>query len=130
LNWSRIVPGTIRSALAGEKPVIRSDGTLIRDYVYVRDVALFYLFLAEAMEDKAIHGEAFNYSTESQLTVLDITRRILAAAGREDLEPVVLGEARGEIPHQYLSAEKARRMLGWSAGYTIEAALAETVAWY
>jgi CDP-glucose 4,6-dehydratase len=98
--------------------------------VYVRDVALFYLFLAEAMEDKALHGEAFNYSTESQLTVLDITRRILAAAGREDLEPVVLGEARGEIPHQYLSAGKARRMLGWSAGYTIEAALAETVAWY
>jgi len=130
LNWSRIVPGTVRSALAGERPVIRSDGTLIRDYVYVRDVALFYLFLAEAMEDKAIHGHAFNYSTESQLTVLDITRMILRASGREDLEPLVLGEVRGEIPHQYLSAEKARRVLGWSAGYTIEAALGETVAWY
>lgn len=130
LNWSRIVPGTIRSALQGERPVIRSDGTMIRDYVYVRDVALFYLDLAQAMDDAQLHGHAFNYSTESQLSVLAITRLILAAAGRGDLEPRILNEVKGEIPHQYLSAAKARAMLGWTPRYTIEQALRETVDWY
>lgn len=130
LNFNRIVPGTIRSVLQGEAPVIRSDGTMIRDYVYVRDVAQFYLRLAEAMDDSKIHGEAFNYSTESQLSVLDITNRILSLCGREDLTPVILNQVSGEIPHQYLSAEKARKVLDWSPGYTIDEALAETIDWY
>ena len=130
LNFSRIVPGTIRSIFQGERPVIRSDGSMIRDYVYVRDVALFYLHLAEAMEDTAIHGHAFNYSTESQLTVLEITRLILRLMDRSDLAPLILNEARGEIPHQYLSAAKARRMLDWSPRFSIEDALRQTIAWY
>lgn len=130
LNFNRIVPGTIRSVLKGERPVIRSDGTFIRDYVYVRDIALFYMHLAEAMENPAIHGEAFNYSTESQLSVLDITNLILRLMGRDDLEPVILNEAKGEIPHQYLSAEKARRMLEWSPRYSLDDAMSETIDWY
>jgi len=130
LNFNRIVPGTIRSALDGKAPVIRSDGTLIRDYVYVRDVALFYLYLAEAMQDDDVHGHAFNYSTESQLSVLDITQTILKAMGSEDLEPVILNEASGEIPHQYLSMAKAREMLSWTPHYSIEDAMVETVDWY
>jgi CDP-glucose 4,6-dehydratase len=129
LNFSRIVPGTIRSVAEGKRPVIRSDGTLIRDYVYVRDVALFYLHLAEAMEDKSIHGHAFNYSTESQLTVLDITRLILKLM-KSDLQPEVLNEAKGEIPHQYLSSAKAREMLRWSSSITIEEGMKETIDWY
>ena len=129
LNFSRIVPGTIRSVAEGKRPVIRSDGTLIRDYVYVRDVALFYLHLAEAMENKEIHGHAFNYSTESQLTVLDITRLILKLM-KSDLQPDVLNEAKGEIPHQYLSSAKARDMLRWSSHITIEEGLKETIEWY
>ncbi len=130
LNFNRIVPGTIRSALDGKAPIIRSDGTLIRDYVYVRDVALFYLYLAEAMQNDDVHGHAFNYSTESQLSVLDITQTILKAMGREDLEPVILNEASGEIPHQYLSMAKARNMLSWTPHYSIEDAMVETVDWY
>jgi CDP-glucose 4,6-dehydratase len=130
LNWSRIVPGTVRLVHQGEAPVIRSDGTMIRDYVYVRDIAHFYLHLAQAMDDKGLHGEAFNYSTESQLSVLDITRMILKVMGREDLQPKVLNEARGEIPHQYLSATKARERLQWTPRWTIEQGLAETVEWY
>ena len=130
LNFSRIVPSVIRSGLRGECPVIRSDGTMIRDYVYVRDVAMFYMHLAEAMEDSGLHGHAFNYSTESQLSVLDITRLTLRAMDREDLEPVVLNEAKGEILHQYLSAAKAREMLNWSPQYSVEEALRETVDWY
>lgn len=129
LNFSRIVPGTIRSVAEGKRPVIRSDGTLIRDYVYVRDVALFYLHLAEAMENKEIHGHAFNYSTESQLTVLDITKLILKLM-KSDLQPDVLNEAKGEIPHQYLSSAKARDMLRWSSHITIEEGLKETIDWY
>jgi len=130
LNFSRIVPGMIRSILNGTQPVIRSDGKMIRDYVYVRDVAQFYLFLAEAMEDPKIHGEAFNFSTESQLSVLDITNMLLRLMERTDLEPVILNEAKSEIPHQYLSARKAREVLGWKASSTVESGLTETIAWY
>lgn len=130
LNFSRIVPGTIRSVYDGQRPLIRSDGTMVRDYVYVRDVVNFYLFLAEAMEDDELHGQAFNYSTESQLTVLEITRSILRLMGREDLEPQILNEAKGEIPHQYLSSAKAREILGWANQFTIEKGLEQSIAWY
>lgn len=130
LNYSRIVPGTIRSIHNGQRPVIRSDGSMIRDYVYVRDVVQFYLFLAEAMEDPELHGQAFNYSTELQMSVLDITRRLLRLMGREDLEPEILNEAKAEIPHQYLSAAKARERLGWVGRYAVEDGLKETIAWY
>ncbi|MGV8932439.1 MAG: NAD-dependent epimerase/dehydratase family protein [Luteimonas sp.] len=130
LNFSRIVPSIIRSALNNESPVIRSDGSMIRDYVYVRDVAQFYLHLAEAMEDSALHGQAFNYSTESQLSVLDITRMVLQLMDRADLEPVILNEVSGEIPHQYLSAAKAREMLKWTPRFSIEDGLRETIDWY
>lgn len=130
LNFNRIVPGVARWAINGERPVLRSDGTMIRDYIYVRDVVFAYLALAEAMEDRALHGEAFNFSTEQPMSVVALVQRILAAAGRADLEPIILGEATNEIPEQHLSAAKARRMLGWKPAFTLEAALDETVAWY
>ena len=130
LNFSRIVPGTIRSVIQGEPPLIRSDGKMVRDYLYVRDVALFYLHLAEAMDDDSLHGQAFNYSTESQLSVLEITQLILRTMERLDLQPKILNEARGEITHQYLSAAKARQMLRWQPKYSIEQAIKETVDWY
>jgi CDP-glucose 4,6-dehydratase len=130
LNFNRIVPGAARWAIQGERPVLRSDGRMIRDYIYVRDVVLAYLTLAERMEDKAIHGEAFNFSTGHKLSVLDLLNHVLAAAGRPDLEPIVLGQASNEIPEQHLSSAKARRVLGWAPAFTLEAALAETIAWY
>lgn len=130
LNFNRIVPGTIRSALRGERPIIRSDGTFVRDYFYVPDAALAYLTLAEKMEDPAIHGEAFNFSLDQPHTVVEITRKTLEAAGRADLEPVILGEARHEIHSQTLSSAKARRVLGWTPSYTVEQGLESTVEWY
>lgn len=130
LNFSRIVPGTIRSVLMGQNPVIRSDGSMIRDYVYVRDIVMFYLHLAEKMEDPAIHGHAFNYSTEMQASVLDITNAILRLMKREDLQPTILNETRGEIPNQYLSAAKARAVLDWSTNFSLDVALQETIDWY
>jgi CDP-glucose 4,6-dehydratase len=130
LNWNRIVPGTIRSVLRGERPVLRSDGSFIRDYFYVEDGAAAYLHLAEKMaENPALAGEAFNFSNEIQLTVLELVGRILAVM-ESPLAPEIQGSAKNEILHQYLSAEKARRMLDWKPAYSLDTALAATVAWY
>ena len=129
-NWERLVPGTIRSLLHGERPVIRSDGTMVRDYLYVIDGALAYLTLARAMaDDPALHGEAFNFSTEAPLTVLELVELLQKAAGT-DLEPDVRAETSNEIASQYLSAARAHEVLGWSPTHTIDGALADTVRWY
>lgn len=130
LNFNRIVPGTIRSALNNEAPVIRSDGSFIRDYFYVKDGVLAYLHLAEQMNRREILGEAFNFSNELQIPVLELVEKILHLMKREDIKPRILNQATNEINHQYLSAEKARRMLGWKPAFTLEVALAETIAWY
>ena len=130
LNFNRIVPGTIRSVLENQCPVIRSDGSLKRDYFHVRDAAEAYLTLCEQMEQVQCMGEAFNFSQEQPLTVIEIADKILALMDRRDLKPVVKNEAFGEIPHQYLSAEKARRILGWKPSSTLDEGLKETIAWY
>ena len=130
LNWNRIVPGTIRSVLRGERPVIRSDGRLVRDYFYVQDGVNAYLMLAERMAERPeLAGGVFNFSNELQITVLDLVRRILAVMNSE-LEPDVRNEASHEIQDQYLDATKARRMLAWAPFFTIETGLLATVAWY
>lgn len=130
LNWNRIVPGTIRSVLRGERPVIRSDGTYIRDYFYVKDGAASYLHLAECMASRPeVLGHAFNFSTEIQVTALEMVQRILGLMG-SPMAPDVRGEAKNEIKHQYLSAEKARRLLDWAPRYQLDQSLAETIAWY
>jgi len=130
LNWNRIVPGTIRSIVRGERPVIRSDGTFIRDYIYAEDAVGAYLYLAEhlARNDK-LRGEAFNFSNENQVTVRELVDRILKMTG-SGLKPEVLNEASHEIRHQYLSAEKARRVLGWKPQFSLDTGLERTIAWY
>lgn len=130
LNFSRLIPGTMRDTVTGERPVIRSDGKFVRDYLYITDAVGAYLDLAAAMSDSSIHGEAFNFSSGFHVSVLDLTHRILRLAGREDLEPLVLDQAQNEIREQYLSAEKASNLLGWSASYAPDEALAETLDWY
>lgn len=130
LNWARIVPGTVRSFHRGEPPVLRSDGTLVRDYVYVRDVAGAYMRLAERVAEDGVRGEAFNFSDERPLTVLELVDAIGAVMGVEGIEPLVLGTASGEISAQTLSAAKARERLAWSPAYDLDRGLRETVAWY
>ena len=129
-NWERLVPGTIRSVLQGVPPIVRSDGTLVRDYLYVVEGALAYLRLAEALAaEPSLAGRAFNFSTETPLTVLDLVARIQAATGTR-LEPDIRGGGTHEIPAQHLSAARARAELGWAPTRTVDEALGETVAWY
>lgn len=130
LNWNRIVPGTIRSILRGQRPVIRSDGNFVRDYFYVEDGAAAYMLLAEQLAaHPELRGEAFNFSYGNQVTVLDLTRRILALMD-SDLTPEVRNEAVNEIRRQFLNADKARISLGWSPLFTLEDGLRKTIPWY
>jgi CDP-glucose 4,6-dehydratase len=130
LNFNRLVPGTIRSALADERPVVRSDGTLVRDYFFVKDAVEAYLRLAARLPDPAFDGEAFNFGTETPMSVMELVALILRLMGKEHLEPDVLGQANNEIPAQYLDCAKARRLLGWKPAYTLEEGILETVGWY
>jgi CDP-glucose 4,6-dehydratase len=130
LNWNRIVPGTIRSILRGERPVIRSDGSYIRDYFYVEDGAAAYTLLLEQLAARPeLHGEAFNFSNEVRISVLELVQKILAMTG-SNLEPDVRNEASNEIKSQYLDATKARERLNWSPSFTLETGLLSTIEWY
>jgi CDP-glucose 4,6-dehydratase len=130
LNWSRIVPGTIRSALESKAPVLRSDGSNLRDYIYVEDVVDAYLALAEAAGRPGVRGEAFNFGLQRPLSVLAITRAVLAAMDRPELEPVIENTAKAEIQDQYLDSGKALRVLDWEPRFGLEEGLDLTVAWY
>lgn len=130
LNWNRLVPGTIRSVLRGERPIVRSDGTLKRDYIFVKDAVAGYLVLAQNLSRPEVNGEAFNFSSNRPVTVLEMIRTIIQLSDHPRLEPVILNEARNEIQDQYLSSEKAGRVLGWEQQYSLESGLAETMAWY
>ena len=130
LNWDRIVPGTIRSLLSGERPVLRSDGRPRRDYLYVHDAVRAYLRLAEGVLSGDIAGEAFNFGHKEPVSVLQIVDELRRILGRQDLEPIVLGGASGEIPDQYLDASKAATRLDWRPMFGLAEGLTETVAWY
>lgn len=130
LNWNRIVPGTIRSILRGQRPVIRSDGQYIRDYFYVDDGAAAYIILAEQLAEKPhLGGQAFNFSNEDPTTVLELVKQILTLMD-SDLEPDIRSEATNEIRQQYLSSAKAREMLGWQPLFTLDEGLRKTIEWY
>lgn len=130
LNWNRIVPGTIRSILRNQRPVIRSDGKFVRDYFYVEDGAAAYVLLAERLAERPeLRGQAFNFSNEIQLSVIDLVERIQSLMG-SSLKPDVRNEASHEIRQQYLSAHKARDELQWRPLFTLEQGLQRTIEWY
>lgn len=129
LNFNRIIPGTIKSILQNETPIIRSDGTLIRDYFYIEDAVEAYCLLAQKMDEKNIYGHAFNFSNENQLTVLELAKKIIDLMGAQ-LKPEILNQASNEIQHQYLSARKAKEILGWQAKYNLDEGLIKTIKWY
>jgi CDP-glucose 4,6-dehydratase len=130
LNWNRLVPGTIRSIFRGERPIIRSDGQLIRDYFYVEDGAEAYLTLAAHLRrDGALAGRAYNFSNNEPMTALSMVRKLLAMTG-SDLEPEILGQSGGEIREQHLDSSRARHELNWSPRFGLDEGLSRTIAWY
>lgn len=130
LNFTRLVPGVIRSVLRGERPQLRSNGRFSRDYLHVQDGAEAHILLAERLsEDPSLYGEAFNFSIGQALEVIDVVRRIIAISGAT-VEPIITDSARAEIPRMELSSEKARRLLGWAPGAPFDERLRQTVDWY
>lgn len=130
LNWSRIVPETIQACIRGVRPVLRSDGTFMRDYLYVKDVSRAYLRLAERLDDSQVTGEAFNFSPQQAISVRDLVAHIQRLMHCAHLTPEIRDTARGEIHSQYLDATKAMRVLGWQPAYSLDEGLTETIAWY
>lgn len=129
LNFSRIVPGTIRDLIQNTTPIIRSDGKSIRDYIYVKDAVDAYCVLAEKIESLRLHGDAFNFSNENQLTVLEMINKISKLMGK-NTKPIIKNEAHNEIKDQHLSAKKAKEILRWESKWSIDAGLVETITWY
>jgi CDP-glucose 4,6-dehydratase len=130
LNFSRIIPGTIKAAILNENPVLRSDGTYLRDYIYVRDIVDAYMTLAENLDRKNVKGQAFNIGTETPISVLELVDKILNLCGKAFLKPVIKNEATHEIKKQYLGCEKIRNTLGWKYKYDLDSGLKETISWY
>lgn len=131
LNFNRVIPGAIQAGLRGERFVIRSDGKFIRDFLYVKDAALGYMLVAEKLAaNRGLIGEAFNLSPEVRLNVIELVAMVNRLLGREDLEPVILNQASGEIREQFMRSEKARQTLGWRPVYSMEEGLRETLEWY
>jgi CDP-glucose 4,6-dehydratase len=130
LNWNRLIPGTIRSALQGKPPVIRSDGTFVRDYLYVRDAVIAYMMVAQVLDRDEFWGQAFNCGTDAPVSVSDMVAMILSLSPHPELVPVILNEAENEIKDQYLDSTKINKLIGWESAYSRESALRETIGWY
>ena len=130
LNWNRLLPGTVRSVLRGERPVIRSDGSFKRDYMHVEDAVCGYMSLAERAGEPGVCGQAFNFGLGQPATALEVVETVIRVSDHPDLEPVILDEVRNEIKDEYLSPTKAKAVLGWEPHYSLEDGLAQTMTWY
>lgn len=130
LNFNRLIPGTIKSALNNESPIIRSDGLFIRDYFYVEDAVDAYLTLAERLQEDAIVGQDFNFGTETPLSVVELVNRILESMNKTELAPKILNQASHEIREQYLDCTKAKTLLNWQPTHTFNEGIKNTIFWY
>jgi CDP-glucose 4,6-dehydratase len=130
LNWSRIVPGSIRDLLSNKRPVLRSDGTFVRDFVHVDDIVSGYLRLSEVSQTKDLNGEAFNFSRDEPLSVLSLYREISMIVAGKYIEPEIRNSAKSEIKDQHLNSGKAYSVLGWKSSMTLQNGLEKTLNWY
>ncbi len=130
LNWNRLFPGTVRSVLRGEQPIIRSDGSFKRDYMYVEDAVNAYLTLAERAAEPDIRGQAFNFGLGQPATALEVVETIIELSDCPQLKPIILDEVTHEIQDEYLCADKAQKVLGWQPAFTLDGGINKTMAWY
>ena len=132
LNWTRLIPNTIRRLLRDEPPLVRmpAQGSFMRDFLYIKDGVNAYISMLEGLESPEVHGEAFNFAVGGSWTVLEVVKKIQQLMNCEDIEPLILNQDHGEIWHQQVSTEKAQRILGWTPRYSFDAGLTETVEWY
>jgi CDP-glucose 4,6-dehydratase len=130
-NGSRIVPDTIAALRDGKQPVIRSDGSPERDYLYVEDAVDAYLAIAESLDDTANRGRAWNVGTGEPVSVKDLVTRLIAVSGVA-VEPDIQGEGtpHGEIDRQFLDSTAIKAELGWEPRWDLERGLAATWQWY
>jgi CDP-glucose 4,6-dehydratase len=131
LNFSRLIPEAVSAVLDGRRPVIRSDGTPQRDFLYVEDAARAYLAIADALEAEDARGEAFNAGGGEPHAVADVLGLIAELAGT-DLEPDIrgTGNPKGEIDRQYVDSTKLREMTGWRPQVDLRDGLGRTIDWY
>lgn len=130
LSWNRLIPGTIRSVLSGQQPVIRSDGTFRRDYLYVADAVQGYLMLAEELTRPDVRGQAFNFGSGNPASALEVVQTVVSISNRHDLEPIILNEVKNEIQDEYLCPDKAMHLIGWRPEHTLKKGIQEAMAWY
>lgn len=130
LNWSRLIPGSIKNFYSGIAPIIRSDGTYTRDYLYVEDAVHAYLLMALNANKESIQGQAFNFGPNKPYSVIEIVQALQGLMGCSDLKPQILNEAKEEIRNQSLDSQKARQHLNWKPNFTLEQGLQQTIYWY
>jgi CDP-glucose 4,6-dehydratase len=130
LNWNRLIPGTIRNVLNRERPVLRSDGSFRRDYLYVADAVRGYLMLAEKLTESGVRGQPFNLGSGCPVAAIDVVRTIVSLSGHPELEPIILNEVKNEIQEEYLDPGQAERAFGWRPQYSLAGGLREAMSWY
>jgi CDP-glucose 4,6-dehydratase len=130
LNWNRLIPGSLRSVIRGEQPIIRSDGSCKRDYVFVEDVVNGYLIAAEQLQSDSFKGQIFNMGTDKPASVLDVVNNIIAISNQPQLSPLILNEEKKTIDDKYVDSKKARDMLGWNPQHNLRSGLNKTMDWY
>lgn len=128
-NWSRLIPDTIRHLYCNKNPELRSDGRSHRDYIYIEDIVAAYCLTAESIGPKHLQGEAFNFGNNEPQQAIDVVNLIIKLM-KSDLPPRILNTATHEIKDQYLNADKAKEILGWSADIDLADGLERTIKWY
>lgn len=131
LNFSRLVPEAVSAAIDGRPPVIRSDGSPERDFLYVEDAVAAYLAIAEALDGGGARGEAFNAGGDRPHSVAEVVALIRELAGA-GVEPDIRGEGNpaGEIDRQFVDSTKIRELCGWRPEVELEEGLRRTIEWY
>jgi CDP-glucose 4,6-dehydratase len=130
-NPSRIVPDTIGALLDGKAPVIRSDGTPERDYLFIEDAVSAYLAIAESLDDEEKRGRAWNAGHGSPVSVRDLVTKLIEVSG-VDVEPDIQGDGtpHAEIDRQFLDSTAIKSELGWEPRWSLDEGLAATWRWY